>query len=158
MVSRIQQLHRSIRLKSRQRVKHNNIEHNYGSKIKYSELQDFISHNFKKEVALAFVAPSTVAVSTKIKVFGFAKSIGVELCVEKVDDSNLHIVYSGKLGVELLITPAIAFLKRLLPDKTNFITQNSNNRVIVNMAEIEQLKGVLEKVTLKSICLMKSML
>lgn len=121
-------------------------------KIKYSEFQDFISHNFKKEVALAFVAPSTVAVSTKIKVFGFAKSIGVELCVEKVDDSNLHIVYSGKLGVELLITPAIAFLKRLLPDKTNFITQNSNNQVIVNMAEIEQLKGVLEKVTLKSIC------
>ncbi len=121
-------------------------------KIKYSELQDFISHNFKTEVALAFVAPSTVAVSTKIKVFGFAKSIGVELCVEKVDDSNLHIVYSGKLGVELLITPAIAFLKRLLPDKTNFITQNSNNRVIVNLAEIEQLKGVLEKVTLKSIC------
>lgn len=121
-------------------------------KIKYSELQDFISHNFKKEVALAFVAPSTVAVSTKIKVFGFAKSIGVELCVEKADDSNLHIAYNGKLGIELLITPAIAFLKRLLPDKTNFITQNSNNRVIVNLAEIEQLKGVLEKVTLKSIC------
>lgn len=121
-------------------------------KIKYSELQDFISHNFKKEVALAFVAPSTVAVSTKIKVFGFAKSIGVELCVEKVDDSNLQIAYSGKLGVELLITPAIAFLKKLLPDKTNFITQNSNNQVIVNLAEIEQLKGVLEKVTLKSIC------
>lgn len=32
--SRIHQLHRSIRLKSRQRVKHNNIEHNYGSKNK----------------------------------------------------------------------------------------------------------------------------
>ena len=121
-------------------------------KIKYSELQDFISHNFKKEVALAFVAPSTVAVSTKIKVFGFAKSIGVELCVEKVDDSNLHIAYNGKLGIELLITPTIAFLKRLLPDKTNFITHNSNNRVIINLAEIDQLKGVLEKVTLKSIC------
>ncbi len=38
-------------------------------KIKYSELQDFILHNFKKEVSLAFVAPSTVSVSTKIKVF-----------------------------------------------------------------------------------------
>lgn len=122
-------------------------------KIKYSELQDFILHNFKKEVSLTFVAPSTVSVSTKIKVFGFAKSIGVEMCVEKIDCSNLQIAYSGKLlGVELLITPAIAFLKKLLPDKTNFITQNSNNRVIVNMAEIEQLKGVLEKVTLKSIC------
>lgn len=121
-------------------------------KIKYSELQDFILQNFKKEVALAFVAPSTVSVSTKIKVLGFTKSIGVELCIEKVDGSNLHIAYSGKLGVELLITPAIAFLKRLLPDKTNFITQSSNNRVIVNLAEIDQLKGVLEKLTLKSIC------
>lgn len=121
-------------------------------KMKYSELQDFILHNFKKEVVLAFVAPSTVSVSTKIKILGFAKSIGVDLCVEKVDGSNLHIAYSGKFGVELLITPAIAFLKRLLPDKTNFITQNSNNRVIINLAEIDQLKGVLEKITLKSIC------
>lgn len=121
-------------------------------KIKYSELQDFILHNFKKEVVLAFVAPSTVSVSTKIKILGFAKSIGLDLCVEKVDGSNLHIAYSGKFGVELLITPAIAFLKRLLPDKTNFITQNSNNRVIINLAEIDQLKGVLEKITLKSIC------
>lgn len=121
-------------------------------KIKYSELQNFILHNFKKEVSLAFVAPSTVSVSTKIKVLGIAKSIGVELCVEKVDGSNLHIAYSGKLGVKMLITPAISFLKRLLPDKTNFITQSSNNRVIVNLAEIDQLKGVLEKVTLKNIC------
>lgn len=63
-------------------------------KIKYSELHDFILHNFKKEVLLAFVAPSTVSVSTKIKVFGFAKSIGVELCVEKIDGSNIHIAYS----------------------------------------------------------------
>ena len=121
-------------------------------KIKYSELQDFILQNFKKEVALAFVAPSAVSVSTKIKVLGFAKSIGVELCVEKVDGSNLHIAYSGKLGVELLITPAIAFLKRLLPDKTNFITQSPNNRVVVNLAEIEQLEDVLDKVALKNIC------
>lgn len=52
-------------------------------KIKYSELQDFILLNFKKEVSLAFVASSIVSVSTKIKIFGFAKSIGVELCVEK---------------------------------------------------------------------------
>lgn len=121
-------------------------------KIKYSEFQDYILQKFNKEVALAIVAPSTVSVSTKIKVLGFAKSIGVELCVEKVDGSNLHIAYSGKLGVKMLITPAISFLKRLLPDKTNFITQNSTNRVIVNLAEIDQLKGVLEKVTLKNIC------
>lgn len=121
-------------------------------KIKYSEFQDYILQKFNKEVALAIVAPSTVSVSTKIKVLGFAKSIGVELCVEKVDGSNLHIAYSGKLGVKMLITPAISFLKRVLPDKTNFITQSSNNRVIVNLAEIDQLKGVLEKVTLKNIC------
>ena len=121
-------------------------------KIKYSELQDFILQKFKKEVLLTFVAPSTVSVSTKIKVLGFAKSIGVELCVEKVEGSNLQIAYSGKLGVELLITPAIAFLKRLLPDKTNFITQSSNNRVIVNLTEMEQLKDVLDEVTLKTVC------
>lgn len=122
------------------------------AKIKYAEIENFISQKFGKEVALAFVASSTVSVSAKIKVLGFAKSIGVDLCVEKMDGSNLHIAYSGMLGIELLIAPAVAFLKRLLPDKTNFITQSSTNRVIVNLAEIEQLKEVLDKVTLKSIC------
>ena len=97
-------------------------------KIKYSELQDFILHNFKKEMSLAFVAPSTVSVSTKIKVFGFAKSIGVELCVEKIDCSNLQIAYSGKLGVELLITPAIAFLKRQNELYNSELKQSSNRK------------------------------
>lgn len=101
-------------------------------KIKYSELQNFILHNFKKEVSLAFVAPSTVSVSTKIKVLGFAKSIGVELCVEKVDGSNLHIAYSGKLGIELLITPAIAFLKEAFARQNELynskLKQSSNRK------------------------------
>lgn len=81
----------------------------------YSELQDFILHNFKKEVMLAFVTTSSVSVSTKIKVLGFAKSIGVELCVEKVEGPNLHIAYSGKLGIELLIAPAAKTMTRRPP-------------------------------------------
>lgn len=117
-------------------------------KIKYSEIQEIILQKFKKEVRLTYANPSTVSVSTKIKVLGFAKSIGVDLCIEKVDGSNLHIAYSGKLGIELLISPSVAFLTRLLPDKTNFITQSSNNQVIVNLVEIEQLKDVLDKLAL----------
>lgn len=120
-------------------------------RIKYTEIQEFIKKNFQKEVGLAYVDPSTVSVSTKIKVFAFVKNVGVDLKVEKLEGSILHLVYSGKLGIEMLISPAISFLKRLVPEKTNLISQGTGNRVFVNLAEIDQLKSVLDKVELQSI-------
>ena len=120
-------------------------------RIKYTELEGFIKKNFQKEVGLAYVDPSTVSVSTKIKVFAFVKNVGVDLKVEKLEGSILHLVYSGKFGIELLISPAISFLKRLVPEKTNLISQGTGNRVFVNLAEIDQLKAVLDKVELQSI-------
>ena len=120
-------------------------------RIKYTELEGFIKKNFQKEVGLAYVDPSTVSVSTKIKVFAFVKNVGVDLKVEKLEGSILHLVYSGKLGIEMLISPAISFLKRLVPEKTNLISQGTGNRVFVNLAEIDQLKAVLDKVELQSI-------
>lgn len=120
-------------------------------RIKYTEIQEFIKKNFQKEVGLAYVDPSTVSVSTRIQVFAFARNVGVDLKVEKLEGSILHLVYSGKFGIELLISPAISFLKKLVPEKTNLISQGTGNRVFVNLAEIDKLKAVLDKVELQSI-------
>lgn len=120
-------------------------------RIKYTEIEGFIKKNFQKEVGLAYVDPSTVSVSTKIKVFAFVKNVGVDLMVEQLEGSKLPLVYSGKFGIELLISPAISFLKKLVPEKTNLISQGTGNKVFVNLAEIDQLKAVLDKVELKSI-------
>lgn len=120
-------------------------------RIKYTEIEGFIKKNFQKEVGLVYVDPSTVSVSTKIKVFAFVKNVGVDLKVEKLEGSILHLVYSGKFGIELLISPAISFLKKLVPEKTNLISQGTGNRVFVNLAEIDKLKAVLDKVELQSI-------
>lgn len=120
-------------------------------RIKYTEIQEFIKKNFHKEVGLAYVDPSTVSVSTRIQVFAFARNVGVDLKVEKLEGSILHLVYSGKFGIELLISPAISFLKKLVPEKTNLISQGTGNRVFVNLAEIDKLKAVLDKVELQSI-------
>ena len=120
-------------------------------RIKYTEIQEFIKKNFQKEVGLAYVDPSTVSVSTKIKVFAFVKNVGVDLKVEKLEGSKLPLVYSGKFGIELLISPAISFLKKLVPEKTNLISQGTGNKVFVNLAEIDKLKAVLDKVELQSI-------
>ena len=120
-------------------------------RIKYTEIQEFILNNFHKEVVLTYVDTSTVSVSTKIKVFAFVKNVGIDLKVEELEGSKLPLVYSDKLGIELLISPAISFLKRLVPENTNLISQGTGNKVFVNLAEIDKLKAVLDKVELQSI-------
>ena len=45
----------------------------------------------------------------------------------------------------------IAFLRKLLPGKANFIRTNASNIIEVNLQEIDELQSVLEKLDLQTI-------
>lgn len=62
-------------------------------RIKYTEIQEFILKNFQKEVGLTYVDPSTVSVSTKVKVFDFVKNVGIDLKVEKPEGTMLRFYF-----------------------------------------------------------------
>ena len=120
-------------------------------KINYTELQDYILSKFGKKVELSYANFSTITVSTRVSVFGFAKMIGIDLTFERIDNAVLYVSYGGKMGIELLVSPAISFLKHLVPEKAGFVEETAGHKLAINLAMLDELKNVLDKVELKEI-------
>ena len=80
--------------------------------ITYAELQDYVASHFHKTVNLGYVDETTVSVSVPIKVLGFTKSISINLIVKKIEGTDLFLSYDGKMGIDLLVSPAISYAKK----------------------------------------------
>ena len=119
--------------------------------ITYSELQDYVASHFHKTVNLGFVDEATVSVSVPIKVLGFTKSISINLIVKKIEGTDLFLSYDGKMGIDMLVSPAISYAKKLVPEKAEWVEQMSGNIVKLRLGDIDKLQKVFEKVELKAI-------
>lgn len=89
--------------------------------ITYAELQDHVASYFHKTVNFGYVDGATVYVSVPIKVLGFTKSVSINLIVKKIEDNDLFLSYDGKMWIDLLVSPAISYAKKLVPEKAGWV-------------------------------------
>ena len=119
--------------------------------VTYAELQEYVASHYHKKVELGYVNESTVSVSVPIKVLGFTKQISINLIVKKIEGSDLFLSYEGKMEIEMLVTPAVAFAKKLVPEKSDWIEVLADNVIRLRLGDIDKLEKAFEKVELKNI-------
>lgn len=119
--------------------------------ITYAELQDYVASHFHKTVNLGYVDEATVSVSVPIKVLGFTKSISINLIVKKIEGTDLFLSYGGKMGIDMLVSPAISYAKKLVPQKAGWVEQMPGNILKLRLGDIDQMKKVFEKLKLNNI-------
>lgn len=119
--------------------------------ITYAELQEYVASHYHKNVNLGYVNESTVSVSVPIKVLGFTKQISINLIVKKIEGTDLFLSYEGKMGIEMLVTPAVSFAKKLVPEKSDWIEVLTDNVIRLRLGDIDKLQKAFKKVELKNI-------
>lgn len=119
--------------------------------IPYSELQDYVASHFHKTVNLGYVDGATVSVSVPIKVLGFTKSVSINITVTKIEGTDLFLSYDGKMGIDLLVSPAISYAKKLVPGKADWVELMPGNILKLRLGDIGQMKKVFEKLKLNNI-------
>ena len=119
--------------------------------ITYAELQDYVASHFHKTVNLGYVDGATVSVSVPIKVLGFTKSVSINITVTKIEGTDLFLSYDGKMGIDLLVSPAISYAKKLVPGKADWVELMPGNILKLRLGDIDQMKKVFEKLKLNNI-------
>ena len=119
--------------------------------ISYAVLQEYVASHFHKTVNVGYVDEKTVSVSLPIKVFGFTKSVSINVGVEKIEGTDLYLSYDGKMGIDMLVSPAISYAKKLVPEKASWVEQMPGNIVKLRLGDIDKLQKVFEKLKLDNI-------
>ena len=119
--------------------------------ISYSELQDYVASHFHITVNLGYVDGATGSVSVPIKVLGFTKSVSINITVTKIEGTDLFLSYDGKMGIDLLVSPAISYAKKLVPGKADWVELMPGNILKLRLGDIGQMKKVFEKLKLNNI-------
>ena len=119
--------------------------------ITYTELQDYVASHFHKTVNFGYVDGATVSVSVPIKVLGFTKSVSINITVTKIEGTDLFLSYDGKMGIDLLVSPAISYAKKLVPGKADWVELMPGNILKLRLGDIGQMKKVFEKLKLNNI-------
>ena len=119
--------------------------------ITYAELQNYVAGHFHKTVNVGYVDGDTMSVSVPIKVLGFTKNVSINIIVKGIEGTDLFLSYDGKMGIDLLVSPAISYAKKLVPEKAGFVEQMPGNIVKLRLGDIDKLQKVFEKVKLNNI-------
>ena len=119
--------------------------------ITYAELQDYVADHFHKTLNVGYVDGDTVSISVPIKVLGFTKDVSINIIVKKIEGTDLFLSYDGKMGIDLLVSPAISYAKKLVPEKAGWVEQMPSNIVKLRLGDIDKLQKVFEKVKLNNI-------
>ncbi len=119
--------------------------------ITYAELQDYVASHFHKTVNLWYVDGATISVSVHIKVLGFTKSVSINITVKQIAGTDLFLSYDGKMWIDLLVSPAISYAKKLVPEKVGWVEQMPGNIVKLRLGDIDKAQKVFEKLKLDNI-------
>lgn len=107
--------------------------------------------SFLNACAFGFAVITTMSVFVPIKVFGFTKSVSINLIVKKIEGTDLFLSYDGKMGIDMLVSPAISYAKKLVPEKAGWVEQMPGNIVKLRLGDIDKLQKVFEKLKLDNI-------
>ncbi len=71
--------------------------------------------------------------------------------MKRIEGTDLFLAYDGKMGVDMLVAPALNFVKKMVPEKTDWVQSLSGNVIKISLGDIDKLAKVFDKLALKSI-------
>lgn len=74
----------------------------------------------------------------------------ITLHIDSVNSENITLTYSGKFGIDMIVSGALKFLTSNVDDIKKIVSID-NQTITVHLTEIKSLKPTLEKIKLEHI-------
>ncbi len=116
--------------------------------VSFEEIKSYISKYTDKQFELECVASDTVRISHRIKLLG---SINADIKIEKIENADIYVSYSGSFGVDLLVEPLVKVLKFYMPETKDVIEQIGSKALKISLGKMDKLEKVLEYMTLQDV-------
>lgn len=119
--------------------------------INYTELQNYIERHFHVKVSFTRVDENTVCVSLSQKVFIKTIQINLNLHIDIIDNDSITISYDNGIGIDLIISGVLLFIKKKLPYYEGLIKTDGTNRMQIYLRKINNLQPLMQFIDIQNI-------
>ena len=118
-------------------------------RIAFDELQSLIARQTSKNIQFLSGDTHTLRVAAEVNVLFKSTSLGIDINVDRVEDTDLWLSYSGGMAIEMALKMALG---RLDGAAANIVELQDGCRMVVHLGRSPQLATIFDKITLRDIC------
>lgn len=118
-------------------------------RLTFAEISEMIEKKAGRALPLSYGGPHTVRVNYDVNVLFKTASVGIDLTVDQVVDSDIYLSYNGGAGIDFMVRQAINMAKNRPGGE--FIEPLDDNRILLALSRMQQAGSLLEHVTLRDI-------
>lgn len=118
-------------------------------RLTYQEISDLIEKKAGRALPVMYGGPHTVRISYDVNVLFKTTSVGIDLTVDQIVDSDIYLSYSGGGGIEFMIRQAIMAAKNRPGGE--LIEPLSDNRILLRLSKNQQAGSLFERIDLRDI-------
>lgn len=119
--------------------------------ISFAEIAGRVKALWGVDVELARAGEQELRVAYVKKAVIASIRVPVTLRIDCVHCDAVELSYGGPLGIDKLVKGALAFLVFKKPELRGVLSVASGNRITVELSQLDRMRPVLEKVSLRDI-------
>ena len=118
-------------------------------RISYTEIQSLVYRKANKTILFSYNSEHSVRVGYDINVLFKTTNVGLDVTVERVDNTSVLLSYSCGMGIEFMVKQALEKAKG--QPGIDMLEAVEGNKLIFHLDKNPQLCQILENVTLQDI-------
>lgn len=118
-------------------------------RLTFTEISELIEKKTGRPLPVMYGGPHTVRVSYDVNVLFKSASVGIDLTVDQIVDSDIYLSFNGGAGIDFMVRQAVNMAKSRPGGE--FIEPLDGNRILLALSRTQQAGSLLEHVTLRDI-------
>lgn len=118
-------------------------------RLTFAEISEMIEKKAGRALPLSYGGPHTVRVNYDVNVLFKTASVGIDLTVDQVVDSDIYLSFNGGAGIDFMVRQAVGMA--MSRPGGEFIEQLDDNRILLALSRTKQAGSLLEHVSLRDI-------
>lgn len=119
--------------------------------ISFAEISDFISEHYDKQLSFERVSDKEVQAAYTQKILFRSVQVPLNLTFDEVKSDSVTVAYSARLGIDMIISGALSFLKAKVPELSGCLIAEDGHRIRIELAQLAQTRKLVEAVSLRDI-------
>lgn len=118
-------------------------------RLTFAEISEMIEKKAGRALPLSYGGPHTVRVNYDVNFLFKTASVGIDLTVDQVVDSDIYLSFNGGAGIDFMVRQAVGMA--MSRPGGEFIEQLDDNRILLALSRTKQAGSLLEHVSLRDI-------